>query len=137
MNRVLKNILLMACVSLAGCASSGVKISDEKIATLQDGKTTKTEVLASFGQPTSQHRNSDGTSTLIYSHSQTQARAITFVPIVGAFAGGADTTFGSVVLNFDKSGVLSSYSTSSDQHGVATGIAAGSVEQTQQPRQQN
>lgn len=125
----------LAALVLTACASSGVRVTDEQMAQFHEGQTTKQEVIAALGQPTMTTKNMDGTTTLMYSYFESRVRGSTFIPIVGAFAGGADSRSNSVVLTFDQQDVLKSTSSSSSQYGTAAGIAVdagGPV--TDQPR---
>ncbi|WP_298016678.1 hypothetical protein [uncultured Castellaniella sp.] len=114
---------LAAALALAGCASSGVKVSDDQLSQFHEGQTTKQEVIAALGQPTTTMRNMDGTTTLMYSYVESRARPSTFIPIVGAFVGGADTRSNMVMMMFDHQDILSRYTSSSSQTGTSTGLA--------------
>lgn len=126
---------IVAALILAGCASSGVRVTDEQMAQFHEGQTTKQEVIAALGQPTTTMRNADGTTLLMYTYSEARTRGSTFIPIVGAFVGGVDTRSNNVMLTFDQQGVLKTTSSSSSQYGTATGIAVdGGAPVTDQPR---
>lgn len=120
-------------VAVAGCAASGVKVSEAQINALQKGVTTADEVVHRFGSPTSRLRTSDGATTLVYSYAESSVRAATFVPVVNLFAGGADVRAQSVVLRFGPDGKLIDYTSSSTQTGTGTGIAAGNVDTSRAP----
>jgi len=128
---------LIAALVLAGCAASGVKVTDEHIASLKAGESTESQVVAQLGAPTMRMRLSDGTSIMVYSYSEVQVRPSTFIPIVGAFAGGSDMRSNTVTLRFDRDGKLIDTTSSQTNYGTGTGLAAGAVSQepTQQPRQ--
>lgn len=51
-------------VVLVGCATSGRKVTDAQINSIEQGKTTQSELIAALGQPTSFSQNSDGTKVL-------------------------------------------------------------------------
>src|SRR5690554_6309650 len=104
---------IAAALILAGCASSGVRVTDDQMSQFKEGQTTKQDVIAALGQPTTTMRNSDGTTMVMYTYSEARTRGSTFIPIVGAFAGGVDTRSSNVVLTFDQRGVLQSTSSSS------------------------
>lgn len=72
---------------------------------------------------------------LIYSFSHAQARPASFIPVVGLFAGGADVRSSSVVLTFDRLGILLDYSVHRSATGMGTGLSAGSYQapDTSQP----
>jgi outer membrane protein assembly factor BamE (lipoprotein component of BamABCDE complex) len=126
---------IAAALTLAGCASSGVRITDEQMSQFKEGQTTQQDVITALGQPTTTMRNADGTTVLMYTYAEARTRGSTFIPIVGAFVGGVDTRSNNVMLTFDQQGVLKTTSSSSSQYGTATGIAVdGGAPVTDQPR---
>lgn len=111
-------------VSLAGCASSGVRVNEQHLNSLEPGKSTLAETVSLLGAPTTRIRNADGTTTIMYVYAEAQTKAATFIPIVGLFAGGVDTNTSSVMLQFDKDGILTTQTTSDSAMGTAMGVAA-------------
>jgi len=103
----------------------GTKVDQEKVSKFEKGKTTYAEVVQQLGKPTQSTINMDGTRTAIYIYSQSQMKAASFIPIVGAFVGGADTESTTTILNFDKHSMLTSYSASEGGSSMGTGIANG------------
>lgn len=130
-----KLVVLVASLLLAGCASSGVRVTDAQLSQFHAGQTTEQQVIATLGTPTMQMHNSDGTSTLMYTYAEARARPSSFIPVVGIFAGGVDSHSNSAMLTFDKNGVLQRYSTSQGENGTAAGIAVdGGAPVADQPR---
>lgn len=126
---------IVVALTLAGCASSGVRITDEQMSQFKEGQTTQQDVITALGQPTTTMRNADGTTVLMYTYAEARTRGSTFIPIVGAFVGGVDTRSNNVMLTFDQQGVLKTTSSSSSQYGTATGIAVdGGAPVADQPR---
>jgi len=122
----MKFSMLAACVAvLAGCAAGGVKVTDQQVAAFKAGETTKSTVLATFGEPTMQMRLADGSTMVVYSHYEATVRPATFIPIVGAFAGGSDTRSSTMTLRFDAADKLIDTTSSSSAIGTGTGLAAG------------
>ncbi|MCI2809392.1 hypothetical protein [Eoetvoesiella caeni] len=120
---------------LVGCASSGVRVTDDQVSKFTKGQTTKTEVIAALGQPTTTMRQSDGTVTVVYNYVESSARPETYIPFVGAFIGGADSRSNMATLRFDANDTLIDYSTAQSQYGTGLGAAAGQVERMpDQPR---
>ena len=74
---------------IAGCASSGTQISQEKATSFKEGVSTESEIVAALGKPTSVMIMGD-MKYISYSGFQYQTKAATFIPVVGLFAGGAD-----------------------------------------------
>lgn len=121
-------------VALVGCAASGVQVKDEQLSSLAPGETTQQEVIAALGKPTSRIRNSDGTTTILYTYAEARTRASTFIPIVGLFAGGVDTNHSTAILRFDKEGKLIDHSMSEGEMGTATGVSVDASPVQNQPR---
>ncbi|MGB8422221.1 MAG: hypothetical protein WCE85_38655 [Paraburkholderia sp.] len=72
---------------------------------------------------------------LIYAFSAAQARPASFIPIVGAFAGGADARSSMVSFQFTPAGVLKSSSSTTSQSGSQLGTTTTNTPmQTDQPR---
>src|SRR5882757_4441545 len=90
MKATAKILLLGAAVVLAGCVAGGVKVEERQLASFQKGQTTYAQVVGRLGAPTSSTLMPDGRRMIIYTYVQTQARPESFIPIVGAFVGGAD-----------------------------------------------
>lgn len=136
----MKKILAAGLVALvlAGCAASGVKVTDAHLADMKPGETTEAQIVQSFGSPTVRTRMSDGNTMLIYSYYETKIRPESFIPIAGIFLGGGDTRTNTVTLRFDRTGTLIDTSSSESTIGYGRGIAAGAVSQqpTMQPRQE-
>lgn len=126
-----------AAVALCSCVSTGVQVKDEQLSAFEAGKTTRQEVISALGNPTTQMRNADGTSTMIYSYTEASARPATYIPFVGAFVGGADSRSTMVTLTFDADGRLVSHTSSESAHGTGMGFNAGQPERVpDQPRKQ-
>ena len=118
--RVLGLVLL-----LGGCGvSSGVKIDQDKISSLQKGKTTYSEALQRFGKPTRSSIRSDGTRTVTYKYSGAQMRAESFIPVIGGLIGGMDSEQTSLVLTFNRAGILTDFESDQDGQGTVTGLNA-------------
>jgi outer membrane protein assembly factor BamE (lipoprotein component of BamABCDE complex) len=134
MKRIVGAVLLS--VALAGCVSSGVEVKPEQTANFRPGVTTRQEVLAKLGNPTTSSTLPDGSTMLVYAFSAAQARPASFIPIVGAFVGGADAHSSMVSFQFTPAGVLKSSSSATSQSGSQMGTTTTtSPMQTDQPRQ--
>jgi outer membrane protein assembly factor BamE (lipoprotein component of BamABCDE complex) len=120
---------------LAGCVSSGVEVKPEQTANFQPGVTTRQEVVARLGNPTTVSTLPDGTVMMVYAFSAAQARPASFIPIVGAFVGGADARSSMVSFQFTPAGVLKSSSSTTSQSGSQLGTTTTNTPmQTDQPR---
>lgn len=101
----------------------GTQVKPEQLSALKVGKTTMSEVIQSLGKPSVVTTNADGTKMLMYTYAHAQARASSFIPIVGAFAGGGDSNTSMVSLSF-KDDVLTSFNSS--QGSMPYGYGASS-----------
>ncbi|MBA0198453.1 hypothetical protein H0249_18255 [Pectobacterium brasiliense] len=112
-------------LTLVGCSSSGSQSlkseNQESVKTkLIKEKTTKRDVLASFGEPN--HRMViDGEDRWIYTMYNSQMKATSFIPVIGAFTGGNDTQTKSLIITF-KSEKVSSYEFSSGASEIKNGV---------------
>lgn len=118
--------LSLASIALvAACTSSGVKVDQSKLGALQPGMTTVDQAIAALGKPTNTIIQSDGGRIIQYTYIHAQAKAINFVPVVGLFAGGADTETTTLTVNFGKDGKMTNYTSSQGSNEVGTGLASG------------
>lgn len=121
----MKQILLatLVAVALAGCVSSGTKVTEKDMSGFQRGVTTEQEVITRLGAPNMTSLADDGTRIDRYLYVHASPNAANFIPIVGLMAGGAKGTSTTVQFIYDNNGVLKSYSSSSSQMKVNTGLA--------------
>ena len=95
--------ILCACLALSFCicgcskqTSGNQNLSGVSVTEIQDrikeGKTTKQEIKEWLGEPSGISKDKDGNEVWRYSFSnyESKVRATTFIPVVGAFLGGAD-----------------------------------------------
>lgn len=124
------------CVLLAGCAASGVRVTDAHLAGFKEGETTEAQVTAALGAPTTRMRMPDGSVIVIYAYSAYSVRPSTFIPIVGGLVGGADGQASSVSLTFGPDGKLLNTASSASTFGAGNALSSGvpAPIQTQQPR---
>jgi hypothetical protein len=115
-------IVALAALVLAGCGSSGTKVTDDQAAQFQKGKATEAEVIARFGKPDMMQHNPDGTKTDVYVYTHAAANAASYVPIVGLFAGGATGTNQQAHFKFDTAGVLMETMTLSSDVDYRSGL---------------
>lgn len=96
--------LVGSCLCLSACFSVGKKIEQTSLAQIQKGKTTKTELLALLGEPTSNSLKSDGQETLEWSFGDLRIKGESFLPVIGPWVGGTtkDMTSLQVSLGADK-----------------------------------
>lgn len=118
-----KGLFAGIVILIAGCVSSGTKVTQAQLTQLRVGETTESQVIAAFGEPNSVSVAPDGTKTDVYMHIAAHATAASYVPIVGIFASGAKGTAETAVLRFDRRGTLISTSSTETHSDVNTGLA--------------
>ena len=121
--RVISAVMLSGLV--AGCVASGTQVGEDQLAKFERGKTTMQEVVRALGQPNGNSVLLDGSRMLTYVYFKASPRPENFIPVVGAFVGGVDTTNNSVVLKFNSGGVLENYQSSSGNISGGFGLEAG------------
>ena len=109
-----RHLILAALIAVAGlvtgCAtSSGTKVEASSLSFIQKGKTTKSELVSKLGQPDETGVDSNGKETVSWIHSNSRTDAKTFIPIAGAFIGGATSENTTLKVILDKRGVVSDY----------------------------
>jgi len=102
--------------------SSGTKVTEQQAAQFEKGKSTEAEVIAKLGPPTSSSRGPDGAKADVYMYTKSQARAASFIPVVGLMAGGADASMTAVIFHFRPDGLLEDWASNITNTGVDTGL---------------
>lgn len=117
-------LIALASAVLAGCAASGVQVTDQQAQSFQPGKTSYNDVVAALGQPTSVTSSSNGNRTAVYSYSSVAARPQNFIPYIGPLISGYDAKSSVVTFVFDPRGVLKETSSTQNNLGSGANIAA-------------
>ena len=116
--------MFLSALLIAGCSSVGQKVDQSAVSKIQKGVSTKEDVRHLIGNPNNVTTTSDGSEVWSYTFMHTQVKGTTFIPIVGAFAGGADTQHQDTTVTF-RDGVVTQYSTSYGGTDVTQGMSAG------------
>jgi len=126
---------IITTITLSGCASYGVMVTDQQAAQFKRGETSETQIISALGKPTTV-TTTNGLRTLTYTGVYAQARPASFIPFIGLLAGGTDSQVSQVVFKLDEHGKLSDVTSSQSTSGVGMGFAAGApIPQTEnQPR---
>lgn len=133
--------LILFTAFASSCASSGNPTAGRKdlIAQIKMGETTKEDIRRLFGQPTVTSRHSGTPFPAIagfpaqspnfeiwnYTHANVDVSPVTFVPIVGLFAGGATSQHNSLTLTFDDKGIVRNIQTGQSQATTGAGANTG------------
>jgi hypothetical protein len=129
-------VALTIVTTLAACAATGVKVTEDQLSSLKTGSSTEAEVVGKLGSPTTRLRMADGSVMLQYVYAEATVRPATFIPVVGLFAGGSDSRSNVVTLRFGADGKLIDTTSASSTYGTGTGLSAGQVAPaTEQPKQ--
>jgi outer membrane protein assembly factor BamE (lipoprotein component of BamABCDE complex) len=120
----MKMAAVLLTLALAGCATVGKEISPGQLSGFKEGESTSNNVIEKLGSPTTTSVSGDRT-IMVYSFVHTQARPESFIPLVGAFVGGADVRASSATFIFGKDGKLERYSHTVTKTGSGTGLASG------------
>ena len=121
-------VLSLAFLALSGCASVGnqtlKKETEQSVATkITEGTTTKAQVRGQFGSPVKTNFTDNGSEVWTYELSKMSADGISYVPIVGLFAGSTSGTKKELVVLFDLTGIVKRYSMSESPISMKTGLA--------------
>jgi outer membrane protein assembly factor BamE (lipoprotein component of BamABCDE complex) len=113
---------------IAGCASAGNERmksqTQSSIASqMTEGTTTKTQVEANLGSPSTVSFTDSGNEIWTYKYAHATSHAINFVPVVNLFARGADVNTKELVILFSKDSVVTKYTMRESQNVVKAGIA--------------
>lgn len=123
--------VIAATAALAGCAASGVQVSQSAATQFKEGVTTEAQIIEKLGNPTTT-TIANGLKTITYTGAQYRTSAATFIPIVGLFAGGTDYSVTVAAYQINSQGVLNkvTYSTSG---GTARMGSTPAAMQAQEP----
>lgn len=113
--------LLASGILLCGCASVGTNFDSRKLAEVKKGQTTEPQLLALFGKPTQRSVNDEGSVSVIWLYTEASVKGTTFIPLVGAFAGGVNSRTKTLVVRLDPSGTVSGYDFSAGGFSTSNG----------------
>ncbi len=107
LKKALAGLVFLAVSVTLGCATSGnpAILDHTRIEQLSIGVTKKEEVRKLFGEPNFVSQSAT-TEIWSYGHASIETSPVTFVPIVGLFAGSSSVESNSLGLSFDKDGIL-------------------------------
>ena len=101
--------VLLVAAWLGACTTASDEYVDRgKLSQLAVGRTTYSDVTASWGQPTRASTLPDGKRLAAYPYIWLETGAVTFISGAGPVSS-SETRTGEVTLTFDAAGVLQSY----------------------------
>jgi outer membrane protein assembly factor BamE (lipoprotein component of BamABCDE complex) len=127
--RTVKSITGVALIALlAGCATSGnEKLKDHSQSSISqqitEGRTSKNEVTAALGQPTSVSFTDSGNEIWTYRHARATPQAQNLVPLVRLISSATNVKTKELVIMFDKNDVVSKYTMRETDQVVKSGLA--------------
>ena len=119
---------------LLGYSGCGVKSGNQVIFTMSKedmaktiikGKTKKEEISKALGEPQSVDFTGTGDEKWTYKNMASTAKLTNFIPIVGALSSGTDDKTRTLVILFNKQGVVSNYSYSISEGETVGGLIGG------------
>lgn len=113
---------------LGGCATVGNEQmrnqSQESIAiSVQKGKTTKDEVITIYGNPNKTTLTDGGNEVWTYEYTRAVPQPQNFIPFIRLISSAYNSTKMTMVIMFDKSGVVSNYTARESLTVLKTGLA--------------
>jgi outer membrane protein assembly factor BamE (lipoprotein component of BamABCDE complex) len=114
-------LILLTCLFLAGCVTSGRELDPNAVAQIQKGRTNRSQVLQLLGQPQSISTDGNGTEVFVYMFVHAAATPVTYVPIAGAFVGGANSRSQLVTVVFAQGGIVKEVRTTYGANTVGRG----------------
>jgi len=124
MNRVILSLIIFGVVGCSSTAGNNTISNENKqsvSAKIKNGKTTKNEVLALFGNPVRETTTGSNEEQWLYSSYKSDMTALTYVPIINLFSSGADTQSKSLTVTF-KGDKVSDWNFSSNSDSVHNGF---------------
>lgn len=119
--------IALACLAVSACSATGTQVKPAQLAQFHKGSTTVADVTSALGPANQSLLDDAGRQTLCYVYAEVTARPESFIPYVGAFAGGADVHNNSTCFTFSQAGVLASYTSTSGQSGSGYGLESGTT----------
>lgn len=109
--------VVVLALGLSGCTiiDSGSKFDSSSVKEIVRGETTEQEVLDIFGPPNQTMQNADDGKSLIWLNVTYTMDAANFIPIIGPWVGGGESTNTMLTVSLDANGIVQDFSHSSGQ----------------------
>ncbi|HHH0500169.1 TPA: hypothetical protein ACPZNZ_001697 [Yersinia enterocolitica] len=127
MNKFIRVLLTISILSISACSSSGNQsLKSETQATLQTklikNKTTKSDVIKEFGQPSSTTTSGQGEDIYLYDMNNAKMSVVNVIPIIGMLAGNTKTESRTLSIAFNKNGTVETWRFMSDDRNLNNGF---------------
>jgi outer membrane protein assembly factor BamE (lipoprotein component of BamABCDE complex) len=119
-------LLLFISAGLAACVSVGRPIDQSAADKIEKGKTTREQVISLMGSPDQITSRGDGSTVFSYHYMRATAKPATFIPIVGAFAGGANVQNQMFIVTLGSDGVVKDFFSTRGGTEADKGFSTGS-----------
>lgn len=116
--------MIAAPLLLSACMSAGTQVDPNKLAAFKTGETTEPDIVKALGKPTTVSNSSDGHRVLVYYGVHSSPKAATFIPVVGVFAGGANSQQSSAIFTLGANGKLEKMESSQTNMSSSMGASA-------------
>lgn len=125
-----KLLLMFLSVSLLfGCASVGRKIDQSAVNKIEKGKSTREDVVRLMGAPDQIAIHGQNTM-MSYHYMRATAKPETFIPIFGAFVGGANVQNQMLMVTVGPDGVVKDIFSTQGSTEASQGLATGGRAET-------
>jgi hypothetical protein len=118
-------VIAVFTVMLVGCVAAGTQVKQEQLAQFHKGESTYQDVISVLGRPNSSTISGEGDRIACYTFIQSTIRGESLIPIVGMFAGGADSHVDMTCLTFNREGILARYTSTTSETGAGHGFESG------------
>lgn len=115
-------VIMLCSFVIAGCASVGKEIHQSSVDQLQKGKTTKNQVIQTFGQPDTTTFDKDGRLVYSYFASKMSPSVYSFIPVINIVHNEYKMKNQMLVIMFSKDGVVEEYSFTNPDKTMSYGI---------------
>jgi outer membrane protein assembly factor BamE (lipoprotein component of BamABCDE complex) len=122
-----KLLCIIIGLALVGCVSVGRKLDQSKVEQIKKGETSRAQVLQLVGSPEQIMRYGNGQTTFSYHFIRATPKASNFIPIAGAFAGGAKVQNEMLMVTFGTNGIVSDVVSTIGATEADTGFSAASA----------
>jgi hypothetical protein len=116
-------LLLFLSFTIIGCATMGGKqIDSSRASSIQDGITTKDQVIDLIGLPQKEIMNPDNTFTMLYWYRHVQPTATSVIPVVNIFSSGVSTDQQRLEITLDNNNIVIRHFLSNTTNTRQTGL---------------
>ena len=120
----MKNLifLIMLILLSSGCATSGHKLDFVKLQQIEEGVTTKQEIISLLGDPTFITFNPEGNELITYHYVQSKEKARNFVPVINALSKSTNMKQQIVQVLLNENDIVDKYIYSNSESVIKSGL---------------